>query len=260
MCGDIEVCLFSVRGEFGHWRKWFTTTSALTFSFPPRTALIGMIGAVLGIEREDVPKVFPFHATHIAVCPVAPIVKDRFPQKWRKSPLSIKSGKVSPEKADKTFQQNLEVVRRPCYMIAFSHKDNELMRELCRRLEERRWFYPPFLGIMGFLADLQWHGFDVAMERRVHDAEIRSVLPLDETLSKEVDLSESWGIIREERIPLDVLRGRSFRHLYLAYVSRDAKPMKLKSQKGVRLFRLRHQGDFIAFFEQCQPCGSTATQ
>ncbi|MEW6070945.1 MAG: CRISPR-associated protein Cas5, partial [Candidatus Thermoplasmatota archaeon] len=45
----MEPLVFTIKGQFAHWRKWFTTTSPLTYSFPPRTAVIGLIGAILGV-------------------------------------------------------------------------------------------------------------------------------------------------------------------------------------------------------------------
>jgi CRISPR-associated protein Cas5h len=245
-----QVCLFTIRGEFGHWRKWFTTTSALTYSFPPRTALIGMIGAILGIQRHNVPKVFPLSATRIAVCPLARIEKDMFPIKWRQSPPAISGRVFRLNKMVESFQENLEVVRRPNFLIAFWHQEERLLKELVERLKNKRWVYPPYLGIMGFLADVEWTGYDVAEEIRVDGADIVSVLPLSEQSSKKVDLSESENIIREERVPLEVFPQRTFSHLFLAYLSREAKPIVVKVQQGMALFKLRNSGHVIAFFEQ----------
>ena len=45
--------IFDVYGEYGHFRKFNTTTSPLTYSIPTPSAIFGLLGAVLGIERED---------------------------------------------------------------------------------------------------------------------------------------------------------------------------------------------------------------
>ncbi|MGQ9462818.1 MAG: CRISPR-associated protein Cas5 [Candidatus Fervidibacter sp.] len=83
MTRTIDVCIFQVRGQFAHWRKWFTMTSPLTYSFPQRTAVVGMVGAILRVPQEEVADVFKLSDTRIAVCPLKPIQKDRLPQKWR---------------------------------------------------------------------------------------------------------------------------------------------------------------------------------
>jgi len=250
----IPVYIFQVRGQFAHWRKWFTTTSALTYSFPPRTSVIGMVGAILGVPRSKLAEAFPISSTRIAVCPLSPIVKDRLPEKWRQGPPRLFRGKFDPAKMDESFQENLEVIRRPHYRVIFWHRCADLMEELAERLQQKRWVYPPYLGIMGFLADLEWEDKDVAEEAKVEQADILSVLPLSKTMAKMVDLSESETIIREERVPYEVFPDRTFRHLYLAYISREAKPLKVRLEDGsvkhpVSAFLLRGRQQLGIFFE-----------
>lgn len=259
MASEMPVCLFTVHGAFAHWRKWFTTTSALTYSFPPRTAVIGMMGAVLGVQRDEVAKVFTASDTRIAVCPLRPIVKDRLPEKWRQGPPILNKGRFRPAKMIEPFQENLEVIRRPHYRVVFWHRDERLRNELRERLEQKRWAYPPCMGIMGFLADIEWEAEDVAELIEVDQADICSVLPLDEATAKAVDLSESEAILREERVPNEVSPDRTFRHLYLAYVSREAKPLKVgMQQSSFRAFVLHTRKEAITFLEDTTPMKSEA--
>lgn len=252
MAQEISVCIFQVRGQFAHWRKWFTTTSPLTYSFPPRTAVVGMVGAILGKQREKVAEDLKLSDTRIAVCPLRPIQKDRLPQKWRQTPPYIRSGKFDPEKMDESFQANLEVIRHPHYRIVFWHRNEQFMQELAKRLKEKRWFYPPYLGILGFLADVEWESEDIAEECETDQAAIHSVLPLSESMAQRIDLSDSDAYIREERIPYDVLPGRRFRHLDLVYISRNATPLVIRAQKGEFPSFVLQKGKWQGvFFEQC---------
>lgn len=249
----MNVCIFQIRGQFAHWRKWFTTTSPLTYSFPPRTAIVGMVGAILGVQRDDVADVFKLSDTRIAVRPLRPIQKDRLPQSWRQTPPYIRAGKFNPEKMEETFQANLEVIRRPYYRIVFWHRDEGLMRELSNRLKDKRWVYPPYLGIMGFLADVEWEAEDVAEELETEQATIHSVLPLTEAMAQGIELlSDSDTYIREERIPYEVLPNRQFRHLDLAYVPRNAAPLIVRAREGkFSSFVMRCSRWQGVFFEQC---------
>ena len=54
-----QVLVFDISGEYGHFRKFNTTSSPLTYSIPTHTALAGILGAILGIERESSTGVFP---------------------------------------------------------------------------------------------------------------------------------------------------------------------------------------------------------
>ncbi|GBC77425.1 hypothetical protein HRbin08_00903 [bacterium HR08] len=254
MGSEMPVCLFTVRGTFAHWRKWFTTTSALTYSFPPRTAVIGMVGAILGVPRSALAGRFRTNDTCIAVCPLRPIVKDRLPEKWRQGPPILDKGRFRPAKMIESFQENLEVIRRPHYRVVFWHRDERLMSELRERLEQKRWVYPPCMGIMGFLADIEWEGEDVAELIEVDQADIYSVLPLDKATAKAIDLSKSEAILREERVPNEVFPDRTFRHLYLAYVSREAKPLRVRMKPSFfRVFALHTRKEAIIFLEDATP-------
>lgn len=252
MAQRISVCIFRVRGSFAHWRKWFTTVSSLTYSFPPRTAVVGMVGAILGIQREKVAEIFKVSDTRIAVRPLSPIQKDSLPQSWRQTPSYIRNGKFDLAKMHESFQANLEVVRRPYYCIVFWHRNAQLMQELTERLKNKRWFYPPCLGVMGFLADVEWESEDVAEEYETDQEIIHSVLPLTETMAQRIDLSGSDAYIREERIPYEVFPDRRFRHLDYAYVSRNANPLLVRAREGkFPLFALQHGQWKGVFFEQC---------
>src|SRR5215218_7998053 len=48
--------VFEYAGRFGHFLRAEASVSALSYPVPPRTALLGMIGAVLGLEK-DAPQV-----------------------------------------------------------------------------------------------------------------------------------------------------------------------------------------------------------
>lgn len=51
--------LFEIKGNYGHFRKPETNNNPLTHDFITKTALIGLIGSVLGIERQQMSELFP---------------------------------------------------------------------------------------------------------------------------------------------------------------------------------------------------------
>jgi len=249
----MKTLVFTVKGQFAHWRKWFTTTSALTYSFPPRTAIVGLIGATLGIQRDDVSSVFPMNMTRIAVCPMTRIIKDRLPQIWFQSPIRITGGRIADlDKASERFQANLEVIRYPYYRIVFWHKDQDLMNDLNGRLKGKQWFYPPYLGMLGFLADVEFEADDEAEEKNARNVELHSILPLSDRKGWSLEPSRSGNYIREERIPLDVLSERLFRYLSVAYIESAAQPLQVKSEdQDISYFHLKRKNLNIMWMESC---------
>lgn len=54
--GVRPAVVFEYAGRFGHFLRAEASVSALSYPVPPRPALLGMIGAVLGLEK-DTPQV-----------------------------------------------------------------------------------------------------------------------------------------------------------------------------------------------------------
>ena len=51
--------LFDIKGNWAHYRKPETNNNPLTHDFITKTALLGLVGAVLGIERKEMAQLFP---------------------------------------------------------------------------------------------------------------------------------------------------------------------------------------------------------
>ena len=47
------VAVFDLTGSMAHFRKYYTNSSSLTYGFPPRSVLMGVVAAVLGMERDS---------------------------------------------------------------------------------------------------------------------------------------------------------------------------------------------------------------
>ncbi len=250
----MDVTVFRISGSFAYWKKGFTSGgSPLTFCFPPRTALIGLIGAVLGVERSKLASKFQFQKTKTAVIPLSPIIKDHLPQTWRQGPPTMVRNKIIPAKFKESFQANVEVVRNPQFEVVFNHYDTKLMDELNERLQEKRWFFTPYLGSLGLLADIDFVGEDTAHKADAKELLLDSVLPLTEGQAKSLRLSEDSEYIREEGIPLEVKSGRSFSYLDIAYVQKSAKPLRVisRGQETIKFFKLERRKKNVIFFEPC---------
>lgn len=49
----MEVLSFDIKGKFAHFRKFHGNNTALTYSIPPRTTIMGMLANILGAERDS---------------------------------------------------------------------------------------------------------------------------------------------------------------------------------------------------------------
>lgn len=48
----MKVLAFDIWADYAHFRKFYTTTSPLTFSFPPPPTIAGILGAIYGTEKK----------------------------------------------------------------------------------------------------------------------------------------------------------------------------------------------------------------
>lgn len=49
----MEILSFDISGKFAHFRKFFANNTALSYSIPPRTTIIGILAGIIGYEKEQ---------------------------------------------------------------------------------------------------------------------------------------------------------------------------------------------------------------
>jgi len=63
----IKLLSFEIRGRFAHFRKFYTNSSSLSYFVPPRTTIIGMLGAILQYDRDSYYHIFNENDFRISV-------------------------------------------------------------------------------------------------------------------------------------------------------------------------------------------------
>lgn len=152
----MNFLIFKLQGDFAHFKRHYTTTSPLSFDFPPRTVLSGLVGAILGLSKypQDTNyylKFFKKQDAHFGVKINTPIVKKTLP---------INYLKTSATKGFRGFlgrkQIRVDLVKNPNYTIFFSHTNLEIYQKLKENLIQKHTVYTPCLGSSEYLADLEW--------------------------------------------------------------------------------------------------------
>ncbi len=152
-----KAVIFRYGGRFGHFLRAEASVSALSYPVPPRTALLGMIGAVLGLEK-DTPQV---ELADALISVSGPIPRTHWHRvKLRKDPptplpLSVKKGAKGTSAPEKATLIRQEWLFNPSYTVtvclpAGYHED------LVSRLREGHWHYSPCLGLSEMPARLEY--------------------------------------------------------------------------------------------------------
>ena len=160
----MKATCFEVKAPFGTFKDPRTTRGYFTFPFPPKTALIGLIGGVIGVQHNECYR--PDHFLSKALVALQLLSRPRFlscrsnqtqtNQVQNISGISIGFPKA---KSDRGFiyPQTSTLVQNAAYRI-FLHVDDEHRVEINKRLKNHEYHFPPFLGRANLLAELDYIG------------------------------------------------------------------------------------------------------
>lgn len=235
----MKFLIFDVFGDYAHFKKYYTTSSPLTFSIPPRTALIGLVGAIIGLKKDEYFDFMCKDKARIAVRIINPIKKVRIglnlvntkDNYW----IPIKSRSHEPR-----TQIYFELLKDPRFRIYFSHID--LHEQLKNFLQEHKSVYTPYFGISELICDCQYID-EVEVDKEFSHAEfldINSVVPIDE--ATEFDLLQPGKKFFKERIPTEMLKGRIVTEYRDVLYEINGKTIKGRLKNVIKLTN----GDIIA--------------
>ncbi|OFV67723.1 MAG: CRISPR-associated protein Cas5 [Candidatus Syntrophoarchaeum caldarius] len=174
-----KVLVFDVWGEYAHFRKYYTTTSPLSYSIPPRTAVTGFIGAILGLKKEEYLKHFTKKQAFITVGLLNPVKKVRISENL----INTKDGYFIPFR--KTGHQprtqiRFEFIKDPKYRLYFYHTDDGLYARTKKLLANHKSIYTPYLGISEHIANFEFIGEMNIQKKILEDfVKVNSVIPED---------------------------------------------------------------------------------
>lgn len=140
----MQAISFDLTGSFAAFRDPSVTTNQTVYYIPSKTALVGLVGAILGIKRDNTlgdmygKEFLDFYAkTKIGIR-----VNSQNPEKhtFYTNHRSLKDGK---KKSGKTKPVKKEVLVDPSYTIYVMTESND---ELIRRLQTNNFVFTPYLG------------------------------------------------------------------------------------------------------------------
>ncbi len=210
----MELIIFDLVGYFAHFRRFYSTTSSLSYAFPPRTTISGIIAAILGMERDSYYEIFSTKRARIAVRLMTPVRRitqtlnylhtkkegNLFMKYWgMHEPAQIPTEILATE--------DLSPLR---YRIYFNH--DELNDRLREKLERGKAHYPIYLGSAFNPGYVDYVGSREALiTRGGGEVEIGTVIP--RSAVEEIIPKNGLRIYLEERVPADFFKDRRIRRV-----------------------------------------------
>lgn len=196
---------FTLTGNFAHFRMRFTTTSPATHLVPPRHTIAGIIGAIMGLERDKIAETFDPSQSKIGIEVLSHLSTIKITSKLLRlkgSPtletvLGVSDHMIVP----------FQLVKNPKYRIWFSHENQNIQEQLETLLRNHECVYSPALGLASLLADFSWDGEVETTKLSIKQGmsiQTRSVAPVD--FFDPYPMEENHFIIDKHALHLDVSR------------------------------------------------------
>lgn len=208
------IAIFSYSGRFAHFLKAEASASALSYPVPPRTVLLGVIGAVLGLPK-DTPQI-ELDGSLLALTGGQPQTHWHR-AKFRKEiptplPRLVKIGMKGSDKPEKATLIKQEWLINPSYQILASLPET-YHDDFVKRLKERAWYYSPCLGLSEMNANLEFIAEATAsLHREAQSLHCQSIVPQDSVDIDGEKLLEDKLEIQVLRMPRDLSGDRVFTH------------------------------------------------
>jgi len=206
-----RVLVFDTWAPFAYFRKGFTTTTALTFPFIPRSAVEGLVGAIIGLGSEEYPETLE-HAK-IAVRLLNRVTKIPFSMMhthvdaWKEFGIYLETGsmRISPDKF--RARVRVEFLRDPKFRIYLSHT-YDVQDSIRQKLRKHETLFTPYLGTSSMIANFEYIGeypyMTVSTEEPVH---VSSIVPFIKTAPK-IHLENGVTYAFEQNIPIHITANR----------------------------------------------------
>ncbi|MEM3162583.1 MAG: type I-B CRISPR-associated protein Cas5b [Candidatus Bathyarchaeia archaeon] len=228
---SIKLVIFDVKCFLAHFRKHFSTTSSLSYSFPPRTTIVGMVAAMLGYGRDTYYSVFASEKCKIALQVRTPVrrLTNTMNYLMTDKPVNLLKlrGIVGP--AQVHVEMLISDSRDPhplSYRIFFNHEDSDLLKEVAERIKSRRFVYPPSLGVANNIAELEYVDLvDAEVYRPSGEVEVHTVIPV--SMVKKLVPCYDRRVFVEELVPADFAEDRSLKREEDYVYEGEGKPIRV---------------------------------
>ncbi|ABO49082.1 CRISPR-associated protein, Cas5h family [Desulforamulus reducens MI-1] len=240
----MKLIAFRLSGRFGHFLRAEAGTSALSYPVPPRTVLLGILGAVLGLEK-DLPQEL-LEPLHIALA--GPVPQSH----WHKAKLRKDPPEALPQvvknnqKQEKTTKPEMatlitqEWLFNPAYTIWVALPE-PYHQQLEQRLKERCWHFQPCLGLSEMMADIEYLGTLMAEKLPRGSYPVTSIIPQEQA---KLDLTQVYDqelALQPLRMPRTVTSSRVFGHSSY-FIETKGHPVMVETEQAYQV------GDRVLMF------------
>lgn len=170
-----QVIKFKLSGDYALFKKPFANNQPQSFVIPPKTAILGLIGAIMGWSKEDYIKNLPFEKFGYAVRLLTSKIKKETVginlMQGKSAKFTFDENPIShpPERGQRS-PTRYEFIKDIGWDI-FLLIDNQSIREkLFERLQKKTFVYNPNLGMQQLFARIEDENlFDIELAQEINN-------------------------------------------------------------------------------------------
>jgi CRISPR-associated protein Cas5h len=238
----LPIVIFRISGKYAHFRRPYTNVSSLSYPFPPRPTIAGLLGAIIGIQKDEVSETFNEVNLKVAVAIEKQIKTVTHVTNFRQDGVggidyTIKKPKKGwkPKELknvppyNEATQIPMELLRNPSFLVYVNLYDNCMLSELVSRLKTNRFVYTPCLGLSEFLASVVYVTDGNAVKLEAGEYEVKSVIAKDDCALVKNKLKPEKHQVQELKAPhLGTIKREFTYKKYLVNMIPEPLPVKMK--------------------------------
>ncbi len=256
----MEVLQIDVGGKLAHFRKYYANNTAMSFSIPPRTTIMGMLAGMLGRPRDSYYEEFASERIRIGIRVMKPIKKT-----FHRLNLLKIVGKGDFDGSNGRIQTPFEIVTGPdisrdmvVYRLFVSchESGSETFNALKQALLERQFQYALTFGTANFTASLL--SATLFSDVKVSNADdwviVHSAISSEAVEQLDFDrqrAEDTLQMIEEELLPGDFVGNfdRELRRMDRLLFSTTASGIRVKLNKPFYVLSKSSETQHILFME-----------
>ena len=213
-----QCIIFKYTGKYGHFLRAEANASAPSYPFPPRTSLLGLLGALMGFEKDTCQ--VKLEKANIAVSGESPLTH------WhtanlRKDPPGMLTFQVTKNvQGSSKNQRNTQIIQewliRPEYNV-YAQIPEPFHSDLCCRIKNRKWHFSPCLGLSEMSADLTFVNTSTVEPLPMGKYHVKTLIRRDQVYLNIEDLLEKNIAAKSIRMPRALTSDRRFSHATYLY-------------------------------------------
>lgn len=235
----IPIVVFRYYGKYGHFRRPYSNVSSFSYPFPPRTAIAGLLGAILGVNKDKVSETFNEKLLKVGVAIDKEIKTITHVTNFRQDSsgdvdysIKIPKKNKAPKALKRVPESNtatqipMELLREPTYLLYVSLIDS--MDKLVSRIKSERYVYTPCMGLSEFLAGVEYVSEGMVEPLEPEEREISTVIRKEDcSLLMDRIKPENGDNIQELKVPYLGTPDRTFTYKHYL-LNRIPKPLPVK--------------------------------